>query len=157
MIFRSKWLDWKSADTTSQRSYKRHKSPSVAFVAPLDMVSAENPSPIVCIFCRQPVKRGTPGTGALAGQDLHMACYEKANGKIDPAESATHRLARARAGQRLPQLCIRCGQPLNYTDKGITWLIDNGEAVHKGACPRDDDVASADAEEPSAIQTKANS
>ena len=30
-----------------------------------------------CIFCRQPVERGTPGTGALAGADLHVDCYEK--------------------------------------------------------------------------------
>ena len=30
-----------------------------------------------CIFCRQPVERGQPGTGALAGEDLHMACYEE--------------------------------------------------------------------------------
>ena len=29
----------------------------------------------VCIFCGEPVERGTPGTGALAGDDLHMACY----------------------------------------------------------------------------------
>lgn len=31
----------------------------------------------ICIFCRQPVERGTPGTGALAGDDLHMDCYRK--------------------------------------------------------------------------------
>lgn len=31
----------------------------------------------VCLFCRQPVERGTPGTGALAGEDLHMDCYER--------------------------------------------------------------------------------
>ena len=28
-----------------------------------------------CMFCRKPVQRGTPGTGALAGKDLHMDCY----------------------------------------------------------------------------------
>ena len=157
MIFRSKWLDWKSADTTSQRSYKRHKSPSVAFVAPLDTVSAENMSPIVCIFCRQPVERGAPGTGALVGQDLHMACYEKANGKIGPAKAATYRHSRARAGQRSPQLCIRCGQPLNHTDKGITWLIDNSEARHKGTCPGNDEAARIDAEERAVIQLESDS
>ncbi len=31
----------------------------------------------VCIFCRQPVERGKPGAGGLAGQDLHMACFEE--------------------------------------------------------------------------------
>jgi hypothetical protein len=36
-----------------------------------------NPLPAICIFCRQPVGRGTPGTGALAGNDLHMDCYWK--------------------------------------------------------------------------------
>lgn len=30
-----------------------------------------------CFLCGQPVERGTPGTGALAGQDLHMDCYWK--------------------------------------------------------------------------------
>ena len=35
----------------------------------------------ICIFCRQPVERGIAGTGALAGQDLHIACYEKSNGQ----------------------------------------------------------------------------
>ena len=39
--------------------------------------SIDNPSPVVCIFCGQPVVRGTPGTGALNGDDLHMACYER--------------------------------------------------------------------------------
>ncbi len=42
----------------------------------------------VCIICRQPVERGQPGTGALAGADLHTACFEKANGKIGPAKVA---------------------------------------------------------------------
>ena len=36
-------------------------------------------APVLCIFCRQPVKRGQPGTGALAGEDLHMDCLTKAN------------------------------------------------------------------------------
>ena len=34
-------------------------------------------SPIICIFCRKPVERGILGTGALAGEDLHMDCYWK--------------------------------------------------------------------------------
>ena len=32
---------------------------------------------VVCLICGQPVERGTPGTGALAGDDLHMDCYWK--------------------------------------------------------------------------------
>ena len=32
---------------------------------------------VICMFCRQPVERGTPGTGALAGADLHVDCYRK--------------------------------------------------------------------------------
>ena len=31
----------------------------------------------ICIFCRQPVERGKPGSGALAGDDLHMDCFEE--------------------------------------------------------------------------------
>ena len=42
-----------------------------------EKTSADNPSPIVCLFCHQPVERGIPGTGALAGQDLHMNCYKR--------------------------------------------------------------------------------
>lgn len=37
--------------------------------------SADNP--IVCIFCGEPVERGTPGTGALNGDDLHVQCYRR--------------------------------------------------------------------------------
>ena len=37
----------------------------------------ENPESVVCIFCGEPVERGTPGTAALAGADLHMDCYRK--------------------------------------------------------------------------------
>lgn len=33
--------------------------------------------------------------------------------------------------------CAKCGAPLYTQDKGITWLIDNGEARHK-QCPSDD-------------------
>ena len=32
-------------------------------------------------------------------------------------------------------LCTKCGASLDTQDKGITWLTDNGQAVHKGACP----------------------
>ena len=35
----------------------------------------ENVDAPTCMFCRKPVQRGTPGTGALAGKDLHMDCY----------------------------------------------------------------------------------
>lgn len=31
----------------------------------------------ICLFCRQPVERGTPGTGALAGDDLHLNCFQE--------------------------------------------------------------------------------
>lgn len=37
----------------------------------------ENQKSVVCIFCSEPVERGTPGTGALAGEDLHTDCYRK--------------------------------------------------------------------------------
>lgn len=41
-------------------------------------LSAEPVSALVlCIFCGEPVERGTPGTGALAGQDLHLECLRK--------------------------------------------------------------------------------
>ena len=36
-------------------------------------------APVLCLFCRQPVERGTPGTGALAGDDLHTECLTRAN------------------------------------------------------------------------------
>ena len=54
------------------------------------------------------------------------------------------------------QECVNCGQSLDHTDKGITWLIDNGEARHKGACPCDDESARVDAEERAAIQEEGN-
>jgi hypothetical protein len=28
-------------------------------------------------LCLDPVERGKPGTGALAGEDLHLDCYRK--------------------------------------------------------------------------------
>ena len=48
----------------------------------------ENSESVVCIFCGETVERGTPGSGALGGADLHTACFEKANGKIGPAKVA---------------------------------------------------------------------
>lgn len=72
--FRSKWMDWKPADTCCQRTCKTIKSPSVGFVGSLD---TDSEAEIVCIFCRQPVEPDTDGTGALAGEDLHMDCYRK--------------------------------------------------------------------------------
>ena len=53
--------------------------------------------------------------------------------------------------------CIKCGVPLDSQDKGQTWLIDNGQAAHKGACPpRDEEAARVDAEERAAIQAEGN-
>ena len=37
--------------------------------------SSDSPAPVVCIFCGELVERGTPGTGALNGEDLHLDCY----------------------------------------------------------------------------------
>ena len=68
----SKWMDWKPTDSCSQRTYKTNKSPFVGSVG-----SVNKDSEPVCIFCRHPVERGTVGTGALAGDDLHMDCYRK--------------------------------------------------------------------------------
>ena len=34
---------------------------------------------IICFFCGEPVEIGTPGTGALAGEALHMSCYERSS------------------------------------------------------------------------------
>lgn len=53
---------------------------SVAVVATVAGGSARNensPVTVVCLFCGEPVERGTPGTGALVGKDLHMNCYRK--------------------------------------------------------------------------------
>ena len=33
--------------------------------------------------------------------------------------------------------CIKCGAVLDTQDRGQTWLIDNGQAVHKGVCPHE--------------------
>jgi hypothetical protein len=35
----------------------------------------ENPSPAICIFCRQPVERGKADTAGLGGHDCHTRCY----------------------------------------------------------------------------------
>ena len=45
---------------------------------------------------------------------------------------------------------------LDTQDKGVTWVIDNGQAVHKGVCPHDDEAARVDAEERAAIQAEAD-
>lgn len=37
-------------------------------------------APVLCIFCGEPVERGEPGTGALAGDDLHMNCWQNWQG-----------------------------------------------------------------------------
>ena len=42
-----------------------------------DEINEINELSPVCLFCRQPVERGQPDTGALAGEALHMDCYRK--------------------------------------------------------------------------------
>ena len=54
------------------------------------------------------------------------------------------------------KICIKCGGALDTQDKGQAWLIDNGEARHKGECPGNNEAARIDAEERAAIQTEAN-
>ena len=70
--FRSKWMDWKPDELSYQQTDKTDKSPSVSFVSAVNVRSEA-----ICLFCRRPVERGTPGTGALNGVDLHMDCYRK--------------------------------------------------------------------------------
>jgi len=41
----------------------------------LETGNQTNSAPVLCIFCGNPVDIGTPGTGALAGELLHMGCY----------------------------------------------------------------------------------
>ena len=83
-MFRSRWMDWEKSNTSKVGSAKGDKSPSGTSGTSMDrrfdtLVGEhhenENPSPVVCLFCQQPVERGTPGTGALGGEDLHMDCY----------------------------------------------------------------------------------
>ena len=96
--FHSKWMDWNPAETGNQRTDRTDKSPSVSFVSAMNRDSGP-----ICLFCRQPVKRGKPGTAGLAGQDLHVECFEKANGKISPTrvtpqdDESTHIDAEERA------------------------------------------------------------
>jgi hypothetical protein len=59
-----------------------HSASETKSVAGLATVAGGNPEnenqePIVCIFCSEPVERGTVETGALAGDDLHIDCYRK--------------------------------------------------------------------------------
>lgn len=48
---------------------KQHKAEIIQLLATKDNV--------VCFLCRRPVDLRQPGTGSLAGQDLHMDCYWK--------------------------------------------------------------------------------
>ena len=67
---------------------------SVAGLATVAGGNRENviPEAVVCIFCGEPVERGTPDTGALAGDDLHMDCYRKRypNGHIKTGKNNAH-------------------------------------------------------------------
>lgn len=67
----------------------------VATVAVVAGANRENEKPenVVCFLCGQTVECGTPGTGALAGEDLHMDCYEK-DASLEAIEQAAIRTSR---------------------------------------------------------------
>ena len=67
---------------------------------------------------------GTIGTVIRTGERL-----DKAEIEDDPFAIP------AIMDRRPPLICARCNGVLNQDERGLTWLRDNDEVCHKGACP----------------------